>query len=124
MDKRNMPYSLEAEQSVLGAAFLSKYALQKICDELESEDFYLDSHSKIFDALSELNAEGKPIDITIVTNKLETNKTLSSVGNIEYLVEIINSVPSASNVDYYINIVHEKAILRRLIIQMILQMNQ
>ena len=115
MDKRNMPYSLEAEQSVLGAAFLSKYALQKICDELESEDFYLDSHSKIFDALSELNAEGKPIDITIVTNKLETNKTLSSVGNIEYLVEIINSVPSASNVDYYINIVHEKAILRRLI---------
>lgn len=115
MDKRNMPYSLEAEQSVLGAAFISKYALQKICDELESEDFYLDSHSKIFDALSELNAEGKPIDITIVTNKLETNKTLSSVGNIEYLVEIINSVPSASNVDYYINIVHEKAILRRLI---------
>jgi len=115
MDKRNMPYSLEAEQSVLGAAFLSKYALQKICDELESDDFYLDSHSKIFDALSELNAEGKPIDITIVTNKLETNKTLSSVGNIEYLVEIINSVPSASNVDYYINIVHEKAILRRLI---------
>ena len=114
MDKRNMPYSLEAEQSVLGAAFISKYALQKICDELESEDFYLDSHSKIFDALSELNAEGKPIDITIVTNKLETNKTLSSVGNIEYLVEIINSVPSASNVDYYINIVHEKAILRRL----------
>ena len=115
MDKRNMPYSLEAEQSVLGAAFISKYALQKICDELESDDFYLDSHSKIFDALSELNAEGKPIDITIVTNKLETNKTLSSVGNIEYLVEIINSVPSASNVDYYINIVHEKAILRRLI---------
>lgn len=115
MDKRNMPYSLEAEQSVLGAAFISKYALQKICDELESEDFYLDSHSKIFDALSELNAEGKPIDITIITNKLETNKTLSSVGNIEYLVEIINSVPSASNVDYYINIVHEKAILRRLI---------
>ena len=51
MDKRNMPYSLEAEQSVLGAAFISKYALQKICDELESEDFYLDSHSKIFDAL-------------------------------------------------------------------------
>lgn len=115
MDKRNMPFSLEAEQSVLGSAFLSKYALQKICDELSSDDFYLESHVKIYDALSELNEEGKPIDITIVTDKLEKNKTLSSVGNIEYLLEVINSVPSASNIDYYINIVHEKAILRRLI---------
>ena len=115
MDKRNMPFSLEAEQSVLGSAFLSKYALQKICDELTRDDFYLESHVKIYDALSELNEEGKPIDITIVTDRLEKHKTLSSVGNIEYLLEIINSVPSASNVDYYINIVHEKAILRRLI---------
>ena len=115
MDKRNMPFSLEAEQSVLGAAFLSKYALQKICDELSREDFYLDSHMKIYDVLWELNEEGKPVDITIVTDKLEKNKTLASIGNIEYLLEIINSVPSASNVDYYINIVHEKAILRKLI---------
>lgn len=115
MDKRNMPFSLEAEQSVLGSAFLSKYALQKICDELTSDDFYLESHVKVFDVLNELNEEGKPVDITIVTDKLEKNKTLASVGNIEYLLEIINSVPSASNVDYYINIVHEKALLRRLI---------
>ena len=115
MDKRNMPFSLEAEQSVLGSAFLSKYALQKICDELTAEDFYLDSHIKVFDVLNELNEEGKPVDITIVTDRLEKNKTLASVGNIEYLLEIINSVPSASNVDYYINIVHEKALLRRLI---------
>jgi len=115
MDKRNMPFSLEAEQSVLGSAFLSKYALQKICDELNHDDFYLESHAKIFDVLSELNEEEKPVDITIVTDRLEKNKTLSSVGNIEYLLEIINSVPSASNVDYYIGIVHEKAVLRRLI---------
>ena len=115
MDKRNMPFSLEAEQSVLGSAFLSKYALQKICDELTPDDFYLDSHVKVFDVLNELNEEGKPVDITIVTDRLEKNKTLASVGNIEYLLEIINSVPSASNVDYYINIVHEKALLRRLI---------
>ena len=115
MDKRNMPFSLEAEQSVLGAAFLSKYALQKICDELSRDDFYLESHMKIFDVLSELNEEGKPVDITIVTDKLEKNKTLASVGNIEYVLEVINSVPSASNIDYYIGIVHEKAVLRRLI---------
>ena len=115
MDKRNIPYSLEAEQSVIGSAFLSKYALQKICDELTRDDFYLDAHMKIYDVLEELNNEGVPVDITIVTDRLEKNKTLSSIGNIEYLLEIINSVPSASNVDYYINIVHEKALLRRLI---------
>ena len=115
MDKRNIPYSLEAEQSVIGSAFLSKYALQKICDELTRDDFYLDAHMKIYDVLEELNNEGVPVDITIVTDILEKNKTLSSIGNIEYLLEIINSVPSASNVDYYINIVHEKALLRRLI---------
>ncbi len=115
MDKRNIPYSLEAEQSVIGSAFLSKYALQKICDELTRDDFYLDAHMKIYDVLEELNNEGVPVDITIVIDRLEKNKTLSSIGNIEYLLEIINSVPSASNVDYYINIVHEKALLRRLI---------
>ncbi len=115
MDKRNIPYSLVAEQSVIGSAFLSKYALQKICDELSRDDFYLEAHMKIYDVLEELNNEGVPIDITIVTDRLEKNKTLSSVGNIEYLLEIINSVPSASNVDYYINIVHDKAILRKLI---------
>ena len=51
MDKRNIPYSLEAEQSVIGSAFLSKYALQKICDELTRDDFYLDAHMKIYDVL-------------------------------------------------------------------------
>ena len=110
--ERNVPYSLEAEQSVLGSAFLSKSALQKICDAFTEEDFYLDSHKKIFNVLSELNSEGIPVDITIVTDRLESAKELSSVGNIEYLVEIANFVP---NVDYYINIVHEKSIRRKLI---------
>ena len=115
MNNRNVPYSLEAEQSVLGSAFLSKEALQKICDELVVEDFYLDSHQKIFNVLKDLNSEGIPVDITILTDRLENAKELSSVGNLEYLIEIANFVPSASNVDYYIKIVHDKSILRKLI---------
>ena len=115
MNKRDMPYSLEAEQSVLGSAFYSKEALQKICDELDREDFYVESHILIYDVLKELNDQGTPIDITIVSDRLENNKTLTSVGNIDYLIEIINSVPNAANVDYYIKIVNEKSILRRLI---------
>lgn len=115
MNNKNVPYSLEAEQSVLGSAFLSKGALQKICDELTTEDFYLESHQKIFDVLKDLNSEGIPVDITILTDRLESAKELSSVGNLEYLVEIANFVPSASNVDYYIKIVHDKSVLRKLI---------
>lgn len=115
MDKRNVPFSEEAEQSVLGSAFLSSSALQKICDSLTEDDFYLDSHKKIFNVLSDLNSEGIPVDITIVTDRLESSKELSSVGNIEYLLEIANFVPSAANIDYYINIVHDKSVLRKLI---------
>lgn len=115
MNNRNIPYNQEAEQSVLGAAFLSKSALQKICDELTTEDFYLEAHQKIFDVLKELNDSGIPVDITILADRLENSKELSSVGNLEYLVEIANFVPSASNVDYYIKIVHDKSLRRRLI---------
>lgn len=115
MDKRNIPYSKEAEQSVLGAAFLSKEALQKVCDGLDDVDFYLEANQKIFRVLEDLNSEGIPVDITIVTDRLESAKELTEVGNIEYLVEIANFVPSAANVDYYINIVHDKSVLRKLI---------
>ena len=115
MAVRQMPQSLDAEKAVLGAAFLSKTALQKICDELSAESFYSDANAKIFSVLQELNDSDSPIDITIVTNKLNDKKILSQVGNVEYLSEIIDSVPSASNVDYYINIVKEKMVGRKII---------
>ncbi len=115
MAERNIPQSKEAEKAVLGSAFLSKMALQKICDELSPEHFYSEANAKIFETLQELNDEDKPIDITIVTNKLSEKKILSQVGNVEYLSEIIDSVPSASNAQYYINIVKEKMIGRKII---------
>ena len=115
MAERNIPQSKEAEKAVLGSAFLSKTALQKICDEVSPEHFYSEANAKIFETLQELNDEDKPIDITIVTNKLSEKKILSQVGNVEYLSEIIDSVPSASNVEYYINIVKEKMIGRKII---------
>ena len=115
MAERKIPNSIEAEKAVLGAAFLSKTALQKICDELSSESFYNEANAKIFETLKELNDESSAIDITIVTNRLNDKKILSQVGNVEYLSEIIDSVPSASNVDYYINIIKEKLIGRKII---------
>lgn len=115
MAERKIPESIEAEKAVLGSAFLSKAALQKMCDELSGEYFYNEANAKIFETLQELNNEGSPIDITIVTNRLSDKKILSQVGNVEYLSEIIDSVPSASNVDYYINIVKEKMVGRKII---------
>lgn len=115
MKERTLPHSIEAEQTVLGSCFLSKYALDLVCESLNSESFYLNAHAKIYNALVELQNEKKPIDMVAITEKLRSKKELKEVGDVDYLLEIANSVPSASNVEYYIDIVNEKAIRRKLI---------
>lgn len=115
MNERALPHNLAAEQAVLGSMFLSKYAMQKAIEELEKDLFYSESHARIFSVLVDLNDKHVPIDITTVVEELEKRKLLKQVGDVSYLGEIINSVPTASNIDEYIKIVTEKAILRRLI---------
>ncbi|MEG0025842.1 MAG: replicative DNA helicase [Bacilli bacterium] len=115
MPDKIMPHNVEAEQSVIGAMFLSKIALEKSLENLTSDLFYLDSHNKIFQTINDLVENGIPIDITTVTAKLKDKKWLKIIGDVEYLTEIINSVPSARNINEYIKIVDEKATLRRLI---------
>ena len=115
MNGRVLPNNIEAEQSVLGACFLSKYALQKAGENLIQESFYNDKNGKIFAALTTMMEENTPIDITTVTSYLKKKNQLTEVGGVEYLTEIINYVPTASNVDYYIKTVEESALLRRLI---------
>lgn len=115
MAERVIPNNKEAEQSVIGSMFLSKYALEKCLESLTKEQFYLDSHNKIFDAISHLAENGNAIDITTVTAELDRRKELNQVGGVEYLTEIIDTVPTAANVEEYIKIVEEKAVLRKLI---------
>ena len=115
MAERVLPHNIEAEQAVLGSMFLSKYAVQKAVENLEGTTFYMDSHCKIFDTLKELDEKHIPIDITTVTEELDKKKLLKQIGDVDYLTEIINAVPTAANVDEYIKIVNEKAVLRRLI---------
>ena len=115
MPEKTMPHNIEAEQSVLGAMFLSKYALQKSIENLTPEVFYKDAHAKIFSAMTSLSEAGVAIDITTVTAELDKRKELKQIGDVDYLSEIVNIVPSAANVDEYIKIVEEKAILRKLI---------
>ena len=115
MAGRTMPNNIEAEKSVLGACFLSKTALQKTCDNLTEEKFYDEKNGKIFSAIKKIYEEKTPLDITILTSELKKAKQLSEVGGVEYLTEILNFVPTASNIDYYIKNVDEAALLRSLI---------
>jgi len=115
MAEKVIPHSIDAEKSVLGAMFLTQYALEKACETLTRDLFYLDANGKIFEVLQDLNDKKIPVDIMTVNDALENKKWLNQIGGIEYLTEIINYVPTASNVEQYIKIVEEKAILRRLI---------
>lgn len=115
MVNKVMPNNLEAEESVLGACFLSKYALQKATENLLPESFYNEKNAKIFSSMIALQEEKTPIDLTTITSYLKKKNELNEVGGVEYLTEVLNFVPTASNVDYYIQTVEENAILRRLI---------
>lgn len=116
MNERVMPHNSDAEQAVLGSVFLSKYALEKVLEEVTKETFYSEANGRIFEAIKNLAEKGSPIDITTVTAYLDTNKLLSSVGGVGYLTEVINSVPTAANVSEYIKII-EEAYLRRSLIE-------
>ena len=115
MPTRVLPNNIEAEESVLGACFLSKYALQKASETLTPEYFYNEKNGKIFAAMVSLIEEKTPVDITTITSFLKKKNELVEVGGVEYLTEVLNYVPTASNVDFYIKNVEETFLLRKLI---------
>lgn len=113
---RKEPQNLDAEINALGCAFLNKEALDKVCEELTSSMFYDEKNAKIFEVLSSLRNKEIAVDITTVTNELEKSENgLSTVGGYSYLTEVIDSVATPANINYYINIIFEKFILRTLI---------
>ena len=114
-DIKEEPKNLEAEMCVLGCAYMSSSALEKVCDELSSDMFYDKRNAVIYDALSELKKKNEKIDSTILKNEIEKNTPINSIGGVEYLSDVIDSVVSASNIDSYIKIVREKALRRKLI---------
>ena len=110
-----LPHNIEAEKALIGSVFWSYNSLQKACEEVSKDVFYLDSHSKIFTVIKELHENKQAVDMMTVSEELKKRKWLSQVGGVEYLTTIAKSVPTAANVSEYIKIVEEKAILRRLI---------
>ena len=112
---RKEPQNIDAEISVLGCGFLEKNALDKIMDEVSDEMFYSEANKTIYKAMKALHSNNIPVDANTLCNELDKSKSLASVGGVEYITDIINSVPSTANLNYYIKIIFEKAILRNLI---------
>jgi len=115
MATRKMPQNLDAEMSVLSACLLMPSAADKVCEELFPEMFFSEANRKIFEAIFNLHENKKPIDMTTLTNELEKNNTLALIGGLEYLSDVVDAIVSAANLEYYINIVQEKYLRRRLI---------
>ena len=112
---KGLPNNIDAEKALIGSMFYSKLSLQKGCEEVEKEYFYLDSNAKIFEVIKELYDKHNPVDVNTVTTSLVDHNLLNQVGGVEYLSEIISSVATGANIEYYINSVVEKYTLRKLI---------
>ena len=107
------PHSLEAEQAVLGGIFLDGDAWIKVVERVRQEDFYRKDHRIIFDAISSLEAAGKPFDIVTVAEWLESHQQLDQAGGLSYLAALAENTPSVSNIGAYADIVRKRSILRQ-----------
>jgi len=112
---KSLPNNIDAEKALIGSMFWSKASLQKGCEDVEKEYFYSDNNSKIFEVIKDLYNLHNPVDVNTVTTELLDRKILNTVGGVEYLSEIIDSVATGANIEYYIDTVTQKYTLRRLI---------
>jgi replicative DNA helicase len=109
------PQNIEAEQSVLGSVLLEPEALSRVLEVMTGEDFYRETHRKIFNSMLDLYQKGTPVDLITLTESLQKKGQLEDIGGASYLTSLTDAIPSAVNVDFYARIIREKSILRRLI---------
>ena len=111
---RRMPQNLEAEMSVLGVAFINNDDVNKIVEEVTIDMFYDERNKFIFNAIKSLHESKTPIDITTIKDELDKDKKLNTVG-LDYIADVIDSVVTSANLDFYIKIIKDYAIRRNLI---------
>ncbi|MFP4106328.1 MAG: replicative DNA helicase [Phycisphaerae bacterium] len=110
------PQSIEAEACVLGSMILDSNCIDAVVQMLQAEHFYRPAHEILFASLVEMRDANKPIDLVSLKDELVRNKSLDTVGGMEYVVALVESVPNAANAEYYGTIVRDKALLRSLIL--------
>ena len=113
--KRIQPHSEEAERSVLGSMLMDRDAIVAAAEIVTSSDFYQQQYGIMFEAMVELFNEGKPVDLITLQDRLKEKDVPPEVSSLEFVRDIITTVPTSANVKSYAGIVREKAVLRRLI---------
>ena len=113
--ERTLPQSVEAEMSVLGAMLLDNEVINVVIPLVNKQSFYKTAHQELYQTVLELYDKGQVVDLVLLREELKKRSLLEKVGGVEYLIELEDAVPTIGNVEYYANIVREKAIKRSLI---------
>jgi len=109
------PFSIEAEQAVLGGLMLDNLGWDKVADVINEDDFYRRDHRLIFRAISTLANEGQPCDAVTLSEWLDQQNELANAGGLSYLGSLANNTPTAANIKAYADIVRERSVVRNLI---------
>ncbi len=112
---RQPPFSAEAEAAVLGGVLIDEGAMARVVDIVDDSMFYREAHRRLFRAMTRLFERGRAIDAITVSEDLKAVGELESCGGWEYLASLLDAVPTAANIEYHAGLVHERALLRRLI---------
>ncbi len=109
------PQNLDAEQAVLGAILIENDSINKVIETLSPEDFYKETHRRIYSSMLDMFEAGEAIDLVTLTNALRGTKSLETAGGASYLATLVSLVPTAANIKNHARIVREKSVLRKLI---------
>ena len=113
--KRVLPHSIEAEQSVIGSMIMDRDAIVVASEMISGEDFYNKQYGVLFETMRELNDKGMPVDLVTLQDKLKEKDVPPEVSSLEFVRDLITTVPTSANIKYYANIVAEKSTMRKLI---------
>src|SRR6266516_2697 len=113
--ERTLPHNIDAEKSVLGSILVNNENYYRVIETLRPEDFYLDAHRVIYRKMVELIERSKAIDLITIQEELVRASQLESAGGITYLAGLLDGIPHLANIDHYIEIISEKALMRQLI---------
>src|ERR1700744_5003024 len=113
--ERGLPASVEAERSILGAILLDNHAYNEAAEKLSSEDFFLDSHRRIYSRMAELIDGRRAVDIVTLAEELARRKEVEAVGGVAYLASLTEGLPRRPSIEEYVRIVKDKSLARQLI---------
>lgn len=115
LDTKNLPQSLEAEQTLLGALLANNKAFEKVSEFLKPHHFADPIHTKIYEVIAKLIQRGHVAEVTNLKSYFEQEKILDEVGGYKYLVQLANSASPLTNIEYYANFIYDKYLRRELI---------